>query len=133
MRKIALISLFALYLNASMLDYFNLQKAKKLYENKKYDKAEQIYKKYDNDEARLNEANSLYKQKKYKQAIKKYQSIKSQKLSFDKFYNMGNAYAKNNEFQKAINSYQKALSLKEDSDARFNLELIKKLLKKQQK
>ena len=53
MRKIALISLFALCLNASMLDYFNLQKAKKLYENKKYDKAEQIYKKYNYDEAKL--------------------------------------------------------------------------------
>jgi tetratricopeptide (TPR) repeat protein len=49
-------------------------------------------------------------------------------------YNMGNTYFKMNEFQKAVTSYQNSLEINpDDMDAKYNLELARKMLKENTK
>ena len=124
---------------ASAFEFQDIKQAKEFYQNKQYKKAEDIYKKLLKDgksEPQLlyDLANTLYKEKKYKEALEYYDKIKSDDpdLEFNKFYNRGNALAYMKKYDEAIKSYEKALKIKDDKDARYNLELLKKL-KKQQK
>ena len=95
--------------------------------NKDYEKAADSYSKVNSDESKFNEADSLYKAKKYDEALKTYSSISNKELEFNKLYNMGNSYANLKDIEKAIKSYEDALKIKEDEDAKYNLEIIKKL------
>ena len=118
---------------SSMLDFKYLDDAKKAYESKEYEKAANSYSKVEIDEAKFNEANSLYKAKKYEEALKNYSSISNKNLEFDKLYNMGNSYANLKDNDKAIESYEEALKIKDDGDAKYNLELLKKKKEEQNK
>lgn len=118
---------------ASILDFKYLDDAKKAYENKDYEKAADSYSKVNSDEAKFNEADSLYKAKKYDEALKTYSSISNKDLEFNKLYNMGNSYANLKDTDKAIKSYEDALKIKEDEDAKYNLELLKKKKEEQKK
>ncbi len=130
----------SLPLKAGILDFQNIKKAKEYYDNGSYKNAENLYKQLlkehkDTPQIRYNLANSLYKEKKYKQALQEYSNIKNsdKSLEFDKLYNEGNAYAYLKKYDDAIKSYEKALKIKNDKDAKYNLELIKKLKKKKRK
>lgn len=121
-------------LEAGLLDFWNIQEANKSYKNKEYQKAEENFKKLDYDESIYDKANALYKQNKYKEALEEYKSIKSfdGDKEFNRLYNMGNSNAKLNKDDEAIKNYEKALEInKDDKDAKFNLELLKK--KKEEK
>ena len=133
MRYIVLSLLLTIFGFASLLDFKYLNDAKEAYLKKDYKKAEELYKKIDNDNARFNLADTLYREKKYEEAIDIYNSINSKDLEFKKLYNIGNSYAKLNKIDEAIKSYEEALKIKEDKNARFNLKLVKKKKKQEQK
>ena len=126
---------------AGVLDFVELDKAKKAYEAGEYEKAASLYENYakksDNPQGYYNAANSFYKLKKYDEALKAYKSANftTKDLQAKNLANMGNAYAKGmkqEKLKKAIKSYEESLKLKEDKEVRENLEEVKKLLKKQQ-
>ena len=118
---------------AGLLDFDYLQKAKDAYNSGDFKTASQNYDRVDNDNAKYNEANALYKQKKYQETLDLYSSITNKNLEFEKLYNMGNAQAKLGKTDFAIKSYEDALKIKDDSDAKFNLELLKKQQKQNKK
>lgn len=124
-------------LKAGILDFMELDKAKKAYEAGEYEKSAKIYEKYANEhqnsQSYFNAANSYYKQKDYKKALQYYE-----KAVFDDKYqraenyaNMGNTYVKSNSLNKAKEFYEKSLEIKEDKDVRENLEAVEKELEKQ--
>jgi Ca-activated chloride channel homolog len=67
----------------------------------------------------------------YQQALKSYQSQTEQ--TADSWYNQGNALAQSGQLKDALTAYEKALAINpDDADAKFNAELVKKELEKQQ-
>ncbi len=133
MRYIILTLLLTIFSSASLLDFKYLDDAKEAYLKKDYKKAEELYNKIENDNAKFNLADTLYREKKYKDAIDVYNSIDSKDLEFKKLHNIGNSYAKLNKIDDAIKSYEEALKIKDDKDTKFNLELLKKKKKQQEK
>jgi len=126
---------------AGMLDFIELNKAKKAYDSGEYEKSAKLYESYakksNNTKGYYNAANAFYKQKKYKEALKTYKkaNFKNKDLKAKNLANMGNAYAKEmkqEQLKKAVKSYEESLKLKEDKYVRENLEEVKKFLKKQQ-
>jgi len=124
-------------LNAGMLDFMELNKAKEAYENGDYASSAKLYEKYAQDtkdaHSYFNAGNAFYKQGKYKEAIKAYTktTFKDKNLDALRLSNLGNAYAKNKEYKKAIKSYEESLKIKADKETKENLDAVKKLLKKQ--
>lgn len=138
--------LFALVLNsvhveAGMLDFMQLDAAKKAYEAKEYKKSQSIYsdfaKQSGSSESYYNSANAFYKQKQYDKAIENYKKAKftDKSKEANSLSNLGNSYAKKGDeksLHEAIKQYEESLKLKEDKDTRENLENVKKLLQKKQ-
>jgi Ca-activated chloride channel family protein len=127
---------------AGLLDFVELNKAKKAYENAEYEKASAIYAKHaelsHNAQSYYNAGNSLYKQKKYKEAIESYQKARfdSDALRAKNAANIGNSYVKQGtpeDLKKAVESYEKSLKIKEDKETRENLNVVKKELQRQKK
>ncbi len=125
---------------AGLLDFMELEEAKKAYENKEYEKASSLYAKHANNtlnaQSYYNAGNALYNQNKYDEALESYEKAtfgdKSQTAK--KLANMGNSYvkqAKEGSLQKAVASYEESLKMSEDKDVRENLEAVKKLLEQQ--
>ncbi len=133
MHKIVLIPLLSISLWGSILDFKYLNEAKEAYQNREYQKANELYGKVKNDEAKFNQADALYRAKKYKEAIEQYKSIKEPNLKAKALHNIGNSYAKMKKIDEAIKTYEEALKLNNDEDTRFNLELLKKKKKEQEK
>ena len=129
-------------LKAGLLNFVDLEDAKKAYSAKEYEKSAHYYERYAKEsgkgEAYYNAGNAYYKLKQYQKAIKNYK-----KATFDNkesraknFANMGNAYAKigtQKALREAISEYEASLKIKEDSDVRENLEAVKRALKKKEK
>jgi len=114
-------------------EFKNIQKAKKLYENKKYKQASDEYRKISaTPQSYYNLGNSLYKEGKYNEAIHTYSKIVTQDkdLEASKLHNIGNSYVKQNKLQKAKEFYEKSLKLKNDKQTKENLEAVKKELEK---
>lgn len=124
-------------LNAGIFDFKDIRKAKEYYESKNYEKAIKYFKKVaenkKNAQSYYDLANAYYKAKKYKEAIKYYNMVQTPNKELERFklHNLGNCYFNLKDFKKAIKFYEKALKIKEDPDTRYNLELAKKMLKKQ--
>jgi Ca-activated chloride channel family protein len=73
---------------------------------------------------------SFYKAKDYEQAISHLQKVQTS----DGQYNLGNAYAQTGKLSEAIEAYKQALKLdSNNTDAKFNKELLEKELEKQDK
>ncbi|MEA3314427.1 MAG: tetratricopeptide repeat protein [Campylobacterota bacterium] len=131
MKKIILvISIYNLGFG-SIFDFDYINKANIAYEKKDYETSSKYFGMVNSDEALFNKGDSLYREKKYEEALESYTSIKDKSLQFKKLYNMGNSYAHLNKIDEAINSYEEALKIKDDSDAKYNLELLKKQKDKQ--
>ena len=138
--------LFVLLFNAShveagMLDFMQLDAAKKAYEAKEYKKSQAIYDQFakstNSSESYYDSANALYKLKQYDKAIENYKKAKfsDKNKEANSLSNLGNAYAKKGDeksLHAAVKQYEKSLKLKEDQDTRENLEAVKKLLQKKQ-
>jgi tetratricopeptide (TPR) repeat protein len=75
--------------------------------------------------ALYNEANELYKKAEYQAAIEKYELVlKSNFVSGELYYNLGNAYFKTNQIPMAILCYERAEKLMPgDEDVEFNLSI----------
>lgn len=84
-----------------------------------------------------NIANALYKEQKYEEAMEKFQkSMVTEDIGVVAAtqYNLGNVQYRMGDYQNSILSYQKSLELNpEDIDAKYNLELARKMLKEQMK
>lgn len=128
-----IILLIAVYSYGGILDFNYLNNAKTAYKKGDFKSASENYSKVNSDEAKYDLANSFYKQKKYQKALDIYKSISNKDLEFKKLYNMGNAQAHLGKIDDAIKSYKSALKLKDDKDAKFNLDLLKKQKKKDEK
>ena len=133
MKIILFSTLLSASLSASLLDFKYLEEAKDAYNNKNYSKAQTLYQKVDQDEARFNVADALYRQKKYKEAIEAYEQIEEPTLEAKKLHNIGNSYAQLKKIDEAIEAYTKALKLSDDADTQFNLDLLKKKKEEQKK
>ena len=128
--------------NAGLLDFVELEKAKSAYEEGAYKKSEALYDNYqkqtDKSDVNYNIGNTLYKQGKYKEAIEAYKkaNFKAKENHAKNLSNLGNAYVKSNDMKmlkKAVDSYEQSLKLEEDSDVRENLEAVKKFIEEQKK
>jgi Ca-activated chloride channel family protein len=126
---------FTYTLYANIFDDIKLYNSNNYLEKKDYKSAYSELNSISNKTNKIhyNIANTLYKQGKYEDAIKSYKEVHSKALDYNKLHNMGNAYAKLNNFDEAVKSYEEALRIKKDKDTQFNLELIKKKQKEQQK
>jgi Ca-activated chloride channel homolog len=119
-----------------------LNKGNFYYQGGQYDAAEQQYRKAlaadpTNETAQYNLANALQKQKRYDEAIQVLgqlaQHTNKPNLKSAAFYNQGVAYTKQKDLQNSIEAYKNALRLNPaDQEARENLELAFRELKKQQ-
>ena len=125
---------------AGILDFMELDKAKKAYDSKEYEKSAQSYtlhaKDTNNAQSFYNAGNSFYKSENYDEALKSYEKAvfadENQKAT--NLSNIGNTHikqAKEDSLQKAKKAYEDSLKLKEDKDTRENLREVKKLLEKQ--
>ncbi|WP_456485233.1 tetratricopeptide repeat protein [Hydrogenimonas sp.] len=136
MRYILLLTSFCLFSHAGVTDFLTLKEAKEAYAKHEYEKAAREYEKIAKEgsqEALFDEADALYKAGRYEDALKKFQAVKSPKLKFKKLYNIGNCYAHMGKIDEAIKAYEEALKIEEDENARYNLELLKKLKEKKRK
>ncbi|MCF6201330.1 MAG: tetratricopeptide repeat protein [Hydrogenimonas sp.] len=130
MIRLLLIAVATVTLNAGLFDFMTLKKADEAYAEGRYEKAAKLYEELAKDgseEAKFNRADSLYKAGRYSEALKVFKSLSKGSLEFKRLHNMGNCYAKLEKIDEAIDAYEKALKIKEDSDTRFNLELLKRL------
>ena len=75
------------------------------------------------DDLLFTEANNLYLKQSYFQAIEKYEQLISDNIiSFEVYYNLGNAYYKTGNYTKAILNYERAKKIKpDDADVTLNL------------
>lgn len=86
-------------------------------------------------ELEYNIAGALYHDEKYEEAVDKLQKslvLEDVNKEASAHYNLGNVYYRMGDFQNAIRSFQRSLELTpEDIDAKYNLELARKMLKEQ--
>ncbi len=115
-----------------------INQGNKLYKKQNYAAAEIKYREAltskQNLPALFNLGNSLYRQEKYEESERCFNTVaneaqKNTKLKQKAFYNQGNAQFRQQNYEGAIKSYEEALKLNpKDEDARYNLELAKKML-----
>ncbi len=138
-RTLFIFLICAVSLRAGLSDFKLIEEAQRAYERGAYEIAASKFKllaqEKQSPQSFYDAGNALYKAKKYKEAIEYYQKVQTddKELEFRKLHNLGNSYFKLKEFQKAIQMYQKALRIKDDAQTRFNLELAKKMLKRDKK
>jgi len=140
---IAIFILLSSVLSVSADDFADLAtRGNKAYHEGDYQKALDYYhqaevERPENPELDYNVGSALYQAEKYEEAIEKFQNSLSteniQKVA-DAHYNLGNVQYRTGDYQNAILSYQNSLELNpEDLDAKYNLELARKMLKEQMK
>lgn len=126
------------HVEAGVLDFMDLKKAKEAYASGDYENSARLYEEYaqksKNGESYYNAANAYYKQKKYKEAIESYKraTFEDDGNRARNFSNLGNAYVKDGDLQKAVESYEESLKIKDDKETRENLKEVEKLLQKQE-
>lgn len=111
----------------------------KLFEQKKYDEANNAYldAQIDNPTSPIidyNIANTLYEKKKSEEALKLLDKVLKnadrRELQAKAYYNMGNTLYRMNKLPESILAYQEALKLNpNDDDAKYNLEYVRAKLK----
>ena len=115
-----------------------LRAGEQLYDQKKYQQAENAYREADNDPtAAYNAGNAAYQQGKYEAAagqFKKAAAIARETgAQSDAFYNLGNARLQLNQYKEAIEAYESALRLRPNRpDAKKNLQIARNKLREQQ-
>ena len=134
-KTITLTFLLSTTLFGGLLDFQKLEHAKSSYEEGKYSESVQQYNAVDDksDALHYNVGNAYYKDKKYDKAIAEFKQVQTPELKPKALHNMGNAYAQSKKVDEAIKAYEEALKLSDDEDTQFNLDLLKKEKKKQQK
>jgi Ca-activated chloride channel family protein len=129
MRQLYFFLLFTFFLNTETFafNFQNLwitkdQEAASLMKKGKYAEAQSLF------ENLSWQAVAAYRAEDYKQAAKQFADLQTE----EGFYNLGNALAKLGKLEQAIEAYDKTLAINpEHQDAKFNKELVKKLLENQ--
>lgn len=122
-------------------DYISkVKEGNKAYSTGQYDQALDLYHSAETDlpaspELQYNLAGALYQKEKYEESVDMYTkalNTTDPALQEQAHYNLGNTYFKMGDYEKSIKSFQDALNLNpNDVDAKFNLELARKMLKEQ--
>lgn len=128
-------------LNAQQAHKF-LLKGDQFYDRENYKAAEEQYLSAEkatpgNPSTAYNLGNALYQQGKWGEAAKQFESasggFKSPDHKADALHNLGNARLQQQQYEAAVNAYKQSLRyLPDNPDARKNLQLALKKLKKQQ-
>ncbi|MDR2084513.1 MAG: tetratricopeptide repeat protein [Bacteroidales bacterium] len=83
-------------------------------------------------EAEFNLGNSLYMQENYSEAALSYlataERAENNKLKSSSFYNLGNSFYKEGKYAEAVAAYKESLRKLPTDEARYNLEMAKKML-----
>jgi Ca-activated chloride channel family protein len=117
-------------LNASLFDWFYLDRANENMKNSQYLEAIKNYKELEeSDEVNFNIGNALYLSGDYNNSIERFKKV-SGDLKQNALYNIGNAEVQLGNLEKAKRSYEKALSYGEKPNIRENLEWVKRQLEK---
>ncbi len=126
---------------AAAEDYIDLvKKGNESYQQQDYTKALEFYHNAETElpeslELEYNMAGALYQQGKYEETVDRYtRALNSDNVGLEAqvHYNLGNTYYRMGDYQNAIQSYQRALDINpDDTDAKFNLELARRMLKEQ--
>jgi len=133
-----IISLLSLYPNSSkalFLDFLDIQKATKAYQEKDYKEAIKYFKKVADakrsPEAYYNLANAYYKNKEYKKALYYYKKVatKDDLLRYKTFFNLANSFYKLKMYEKAFEYYLFALEIKKTKKLENNLIATQKHIK----
>ncbi|MBI5266280.1 MAG: tetratricopeptide repeat protein [candidate division Zixibacteria bacterium] len=124
-------------------DYIkNVKKGNEAFAQKDYMKALEEYHAAETDlpvspEIDYNVGGALFEQGKYEEAVEKFtRALNSTNpaLAEQAHYNLGNTHYRMQDYVKAIQSYEEALKLNpKDMDAKYNLELARKMLKENSK
>ncbi|KAA3632939.1 MAG: tetratricopeptide repeat protein [Calditrichaeota bacterium] len=145
MKKITLtIFLLIIFtLSASADDYIDfVRKGNRAYSEANFETAQELYQSAEEEmpnkpEIAYNLGSVSFQQEDYDAAIEQYtKALETTDLDMQarSQYNLGNAYFKKGDYQNAIASYQKSLEVNpDDHDAKYNLELARKMLKEQMK
>lgn len=125
---LALLLLVGINAQASLLDGFYFEAAKKDYSRENYVSAAKLFSNIESDVARYNAASSYYRAGEYEKALNLYMSIRSNdpNVKAKLYFNMGNCYIRLKEFVKAREMFIKSLSLNYSSEADENLAFIAK-------
>jgi Ca-activated chloride channel family protein len=127
-KVLALVPFLALNLDASLLDWYHVDKAEKSYEKGLYKEATKEFQKIEHKtmQSQMNLANSYYQLGSYKKAKSIYSLLKSTDAKTKKtiLFKLGNCYAMLKEYEKAKRYYQKALAFENDKDIVYNLKMI---------
>ncbi|MFQ6008647.1 MAG: tetratricopeptide repeat protein [Candidatus Zixiibacteriota bacterium] len=117
-----------------------VKKGNEAFANDDYKKALEYYHMAETDlpespELNYNIAGALHKEGAYEQAVEKYNTaLKTTDIGLEAatHYNLGNTYFRMGDYQNSIKSYENALNITpNDMDAKYNLELARKMLKEQ--
>ncbi len=126
-------------LDAGLLDFTLIEKAEKAYMSGRYDISTKALERLSavspGNEVWFDLASSYYKSGRYKKALETYRKIvtSDRRLEMAKLYDMANCYVRLGDLQKGVELYRKVLKMGPDPDAKANLELLSKLLKKREK
>lgn len=142
MRKISLIVSFVFVCAVSARADFvgTVKKGNEAYNKKDYKTALDMYHTAETDrpespELKYNIAGAQHQQGSFKEAIELYQgALKTTEIGLESEaqYNLGSTYYRMKDYQNAIRSFEESLKLNpKDMDAKFNLELARKMLKEQ--
>ncbi len=125
-------------LEARVFDFFDIKDAKKSYINGDFNSSvalyESIVQSKKSAESFYNLANAKYKSGDYKSALNLFVKVNPKEnisLKYKKYFNIGNSYFKIKKYDEAIKSYEEAKKIKSEEDLDFNIELAKKMRKKQ--
>ena len=131
-----LAALFGTQASASVFDLYHLKKAYHSYHEEDFNRSKEILSSIDvpSLQSQMVLANSSYKLGEYEKAIKLYKGIRSTspQIKQQLYYNIANAYAKLEDYNNAKQYYIKTLQLGEDEDAKYNLDLIVFLKKREE-
>lgn len=119
-----------------------LQKGDQSYRVGDFENAESYYRKSaekdNNLKSNFNLGNTTYQLERYEEAIDHYLSSTRKTKTVEEeskaFYNLGNAYFKQQNLQEALNAYKQSIRIDNKNDkARYNLAMVKEILKRMQK
>ena len=145
MRHFAIILSFCLLAAAPLYadDFADLVgKGNEAFENNEYNTALEYYHQAEVERPETpgldyNIGSALYKEQKYEEAVDRLQkSLATDDVlqQAQAYYNLGNVHFRMDDYQQAIQNYQNSLELNpDDIDAKYNLELARKMLKEQMK
>ena len=124
----ALLLLVGINAQASFLETYYFEAAKRDYAKENYRSAAALFSKIESDAARYNTASSYYKAGEYENALNGYMRIRTADpdLKAALYFNMANCYIRLKEFAKGREMLIKSLSLNYDKEADENLAYIAK-------